>query len=131
MAKFCRVKCNENEISAKPFRLKLVVKKTNHGPDDEGAWQSDDAALTVRWDKGDGSPWNAASNNIPRGAAGTNLGAPTNGPGRYRYTLEIRVPGQAPITIDPEVVVSEGSPPGSKRRGAKKKTAKRKTAKKK
>ena len=127
MVKYCRVKCNNDEFSVKPSRLVLVVKKQSGASDDEGAWQSNDGDLELRWDKGDGSPWGVAFHQIARGAAGRNLGAPTGAAGRYRYTLKITVPGQTPITIDPEVVVSEGGPPN----GHKKKTAKKKAAKKK
>jgi hypothetical protein len=120
--KLCRVKCTDGELSVKPFRLKLVVKKKNGSPDDEGAWVCDDGDLDIFWNKGGGKPWGWSSDTVARGTE-KNYGAPSNKNGAtHRYTVVIKVPGQPPITIDPEVVVSEGGPPdGGKKKAAKKK----------
>jgi hypothetical protein len=119
--KTCKVKCNDTGLSVTPFKLKLVYDKKS-GPDDEGQWQSDDASMTVDFGSVANSPWSFASKNVPRGSGGTggtNFGAPNHVKGKFKYTLTVKVPGQPPLTIDPQVEVDSGPPPNRGKKAAK------------
>lgn len=130
--KICKVKCTNSELSVKPFRLHLMRNKLNGDPDDEGAWQSDDADLVITWKNPGVNPWAWPTQNVPRGAAGSNFGTPNGPRGVYGYTLQVTRPGKPTITIDPEVEPDDGGPPGGGKKAAKKATKKKgakKTAK--
>ena len=120
--KTVKVQCKPGVLSIKPFRLELKVNKPGAQPDDTGRWQSDDADLDIIFNKVPGThPWNWTSDTAPQGAAGKDYGAPTNKQkATHNYTLVIRRPGAPAITVDPEVGVDSGGPPGKHKKAKKK-----------
>jgi hypothetical protein len=125
----CKVVCNDDECSVKKFHMKVVRNYTN-GTHDTGAWQSDDADLDITWKDGGGGPWNRPLMQIARGALGKDFGVPIN-TGLFSYTLKMTRPGKPAITLDPEVDVNDGGPPGIRKRPGPKPKKKKSTKKRK
>lgn len=106
--RYVDIRVSDDELFMSPLNVQL------RSQGDEVVWRCQGGTVTIDFDK-NGSPFNPVR--VPAGG-GASSGECLSGDQRsYGYTIRISRPGSASdVTIDPEVIVNDSTPPPDRRK---------------